>query len=341
MGQGQAARPRAEDSEDPVAIQQHFSRMVGTGFTPSPAQAATAPTPMDPAAIHSQFSRMVATTGTALPGAAANTPARLGGSPAEGGKEIEVRGPRLSVLRIFPAAFSLCILIVFIWPILATYHMAVDESVAYWIGSYGKIALLLPLIFAVTHVVHISLGRPSKPAVLTSLVVPCVVLLVLGDVVLSSSYNWTFALSSNDCNTFAGKQELQNAWDAAYSVYSTCIEETVKKHPQLSESKAFRLYRLQECEEYETELKKHEAAWTYLRHVEDTYACSGWCTTAKPIWTFEDTMDSCSTTVSQVFSTKVQRVSWQIIIYIVFVLVCGSLALVFFGPMIRGKGMKW
>lgn len=248
----------------------------------------------------------------------------------------------LTGLRFFPAAFSFCVCLAFLYPITATVYLAWDESVQYWIGRYGYAALLLPIIFVVTHAIHATSGVPSKPAVLCCLVVPSLMLILLSNMVLSAAIDKSSALSSSNCNSFDLKQNLQDEWEIAYQTYRTCLAATAAKFPQyLTLASSFQDYKFWDCEEYAEAYKAHKVTWGYLQSLEDDHGCGGWCSVGVTLWTSKEPRDSCSMAVSHVFQAKVKTIAFQVIIYIVLVLVLGCAALIRLGPILRARGIKW
>lgn len=267
-------------------------------------------------------------------------PALLGAEPG-----------RLQLQTLFPACFTFCAVVFYMWPVLATLDLANDPSVRYFIGNFATVVVAVPLlVILLAHLVHAQRGTPSKPAIVACLFLPSTLMLVINEYVLGASFDKASLLMSSNCTSFSGKAQLHKDWTIAYSNYTTCLNQTVQRNTSaLTLNEAFQLYRFYECTEYPAAYLSHRGTWSYLRSLEETFGCSGWCTLANPLFTFQAPDDTCSQAAAQVFSTKIQRVARQVIVYISAVLVGGSLTLIYYGPYIRRstarggvlEGVKW
>lgn len=345
-----ASRGYEEDLQDPAQVRDYFASMVSGSRSPA---ARTQLPPASPAlaqgpdvATKSLWERM-AGSGRAPPAHQFHSsmlPARQAPAEPVSPEKTRRESTGLTMLRLFPAAFSFCVFLVFAYPVLATLCLALDSTVQYWIGSYGKLAILIPLIFLVTHVVHSTTQVPSKPAVLFCVLVPSLFLLVLADVVLSNSIEMSGALLSSNCDEFDGKNHLQSEWETGYSIYQSCLAATVAKYPNLTNftlASAFENYKFQECEEYEGAYQSHKPAWDYLRSLEQEHGCAGWCSVNVTLWSFKEPKDSCSVAASDVFQVKIRRVALHIVIYVIAILVLGCVGIIRIGAILRAKGLKW
>jgi len=180
--------------------------------------------------------------------------------------------------RMLPTAFIFCCFVIFATPMALSISLGYDSSVRYWIGAWGLIAFGVPVLFAGGHLVHLERGCPRKPVVLLCTLFPAILFLILGDIHLSVAYDLSDQLFSSDCDTFDSKRLLQRSWDKANDLYVNCLSKTVEKagnKHNLTMEKAFDLYRIHHCEEYESALKEQKEEWDYLRHLEESHHCSG------------------------------------------------------------------
>lgn len=246
--------------------------------------------------------------------------------------------------KMLPTAFIFCCFVIFATPMALTIALGYDRSVKYWIGPWGLMSFGIPVLFALGHYVHLERGFPRKPVVLLCTLFPAVLFLIVGDIHLSVSYDLSDQLFSTDCDTFDSKRVLERAWERANDLYAKCITTTVqnqgKKH-NLTIAKAFDLYRIHHCEEYNSALQENKEQWDYLRHLEEQHHCSGWCEPGRRLWTYKGTRDACSVAVGTVLRFKVQRIAMQVVVYSVVVIVLVTIVLVLVGPMIRAAGMPW
>lgn len=254
------------------------------------------------------------------------------------------RSPRFSVFAdSFPRMFTCVCCLVFFTPIFLMVRIGRDTNVRYWLGPWCDIAAFLPCLFILGHIVHSSRGRPHKPTVLLCLLVPAITLLVLGEFVLTAVADRANQLFSTDCDTFPEKRALESQHVAAEGVFATCLADTVSsgRGGDLTLEHAAELYRIQDCEEYESELQTRQRDWTYLRHMEEEHRCAGWCSVGQPVWTFGEVRDSCSVAASTIFDGKIRHMASQVTVYTIVVLFITSIALLFVGDPLRQAGIDW
>lgn len=257
-----------------------------------------------------------------------------------GGEFVTSSGKGIDLEGLFPFLFSFCGFLIFLDPVWLMVHLSHDPNIMYWVGHWCELALLLPLPFFAAFFIQARMGRPHKTTVLLSLLAPAVALLVLGDILTTVSSNRADQLRSTDCDTFAEKRALERSWQAAHRLYMNCLEETVPTH-NLTLEAALALFRIQDCEEFSSGYAKYEQDWDYLWWLEEQHQCAGWCTTSVPLWTMQPVSDSCSVVASQLFSGKVKRMSKQVVVYSIFILVGTSIGHLVAGPSIRAMGLDW
>lgn len=248
--------------------------------------------------------------------------------------------------HLWPHAFTLSVLAVYGAPILAFCNLSRDASVQFWVGPLGMSTLAIPVLLVVCHMVHLRLGMPREGPVISTAVLPAVMLLILGNLHLVMSSGLGAVLVSKDCTTFQAKQDVQHSWRVAAQLYETCINRTVRaNHVPFAEG--LKLVRLPDCAEYkvkdngEDPHEEFRERWEYLRLVEEQYACAGWCWEAVPMWTTQRVKDACSYASGLVLKQRVRFVASRVIAYSVIVGAVFITGIVQFGAHIRRRGEDW
>lgn len=283
-------------------------------------------------------------------------------------------GSAFDRMNVSPLVCFFILGLVFLWPCSAVVRLEMDPVAKYWISPYGSgfpimtffvvtIFLFFIAIFVAQVLYHEKTVdnkryyplRGNKFIMLSSLLVPCILLFLFANIVLTISFDKSAQLAASDCedSPLKEKRVLQGHWFAAYEGFLGCITATVKRHPDvLTMGTGFQLYRFQECEEYPVLLGEHQLQWNYLRMLEDTLACSGWCARSSlpgvkgapappqgpPLWTFQGVNDGCALAMSQVFDDKIKYVALQVIVYIIVVLLAGVITLILVAPSMRNMG---
>jgi len=254
---------------------------------------------------------------------------------------------RMDVLRLVPWVIMLCCIVMFATPVMLTLHIGRDHNVKYWVGPWCDVVVILPIVFLVTGVMHLGKDLPDKRICAVCLLVPAIGLLILADSVLTVVSDKSDELFSLDCDTFAGKRDLEREWNAASELYNGCIEETLRTVKEsygreftVAEAKA--MYKIQDCEEYEATYLKHQRDWDYLKVLEEEEVCSGWCAPGESLWTYQDKpRDACSVSVSASLSGKVAHNAGQVLSSAIFILAFTCFLLVGVRPILKKHGIKW
>lgn len=238
-------------------------------------------------------------------------------------------------VRASPALFSFFTFFVLVVPFVKSLFIAFNPNVVFWMGIAPKVAVLfVPALVLLGFVIHSCLNRPSKIVVIVSLVVPCVILLVMGDTVLMNAMNEGNRLSSADCYIWSKKAEMEQSWQSAADFYTACGHDA-----NLTRRGT---YRIQECPGYAGQLKDHPD-WSYLATLEKMYDCGGWCEPHRPLWQYgAHPVDACSHAAGTVFTVKVRHVALQIVIYsIIIVGVTAALLILWGGSGGDGSYFGW
>eukprot|EP00411_Alexandrium_monilatum_P091637 CAMPEP_0175762370 /NCGR_PEP_ID=MMETSP0097-20121207/67163_1 /TAXON_ID=311494 /ORGANISM="Alexandrium monilatum, Strain CCMP3105" /LENGTH=274 /DNA_ID=CAMNT_0017072019 /DNA_START=12 /DNA_END=832 /DNA_ORIENTATION=+ len=262
---------------------------------------------------------------------------------SKGARELD---GEIDLIKMFPAAFTMICLLLFVvpmWIVLSIGHL---PAVAYFQNRFYYSVVVIPAITILVHIIHVRRGVPVKFAVVIGLVVPNLLLLWHGNAMYLNAVDKSEKLFSSDCNSFNTKRELQRSWEAAYALYSGCINETAKQTGH-SRDILMDIFRIQDCEEYRTALtgktdggtrayhESHVKDWTYLRKLEEEYFCAGWCYHAQQLWSSKVNKDSCSIVVANVYGKYVRPHASQVCVLMLAALGATAVMLIMVGPVLR------
>jgi len=238
----------------------------------------------------------------------------------------------IALCQLFPALFSLMCCLVFGVPVAVIANIGrmqqLAEVLPLWLGALA----IIPAVVVAAHAAHSARpGAPSKLVVFLALTVPSMVLLCYGGVVYLQASRLSEELSpSVACAASLEKRRLQHAWDAARDMYDGCMEATGRRD-DIDPAALRRRFRLQDCEEY-AEASRGSGArlaeWAYLRYMEETQGCSGWCSPAEPLWGHGGMGDSCSAAASSALRLQAMPRAAEVCSTMLLVLLI-SLALAF------------
>mmetsp|Transcript_81015 Transcript_81015/g.188217 ORF Transcript_81015/g.188217 Transcript_81015/m.188217 type:complete len:280 (-) Transcript_81015:204-1043(-) len=258
----------------------------------------------------------------------------------------------IDMLKMFPSAFTMIGALLFSVPMWIVLTIGRNPAVAYFQSNSFYSVLIIPVITILVHLVHVRKGVPHKAAVVTGLVLPNLILLWYGNAMYLNAVDKSDKLFSSDCNSFDNKRELQRSWEAAYALYSNCINQTAHATGH-SRQKLMDTFRIQDCEEYNAALtaytdsgtrayeEGHERDWTYLRSLEEEHFCAGWCYQAQQLWSSKAHKDSCSSVVSQLYGSYVRPHASEVCMLMLASLGATAMMLIMVGPVLRRHGMEW
>lgn len=254
--------------------------------------------------------------------------------------------------KTWAAGFLLLCLAIFGAPMLAIFRLAREPSVQYWVGPWGYLTGVIPVLMAVSYYVHVSAHRPRLIPVVFSTVIPSIILIAIANIHLSCTSAVANMLVSSDCVTYKEKNTIQSAWLIADRLYDECLNRTATQHG-LSYQEGLKLFRFNECLEYQAsytenedaktfdEYADHRPIWEFLRGLEQQESCGGWCEEARPLWTFQETKDSCSLACGAGLVNKVKPVAVQLLTYSFLVLILSIVGIRYIGKELHKHGMEW
>lgn len=272
------------------------------------------------------------------------------GGKLPGGWQLDGKQPEL--LRVFPWAFTAACCFLFAVPAWAELSLARDEALSYFRSDWTDVVMIIPVLICATHYIHMRQRVPNKLAVMVTLIAPSLILFLCASGARTAALDKHDKLLSASCDALPEKQALQDSWEAAHSLYVECLEETTKVS-KFSVDQLMDKFRITDCEEYNTAYTGHNAAgekvsaphhqkeWKYLKYLESSHFCSGWCYPGAQLWSSGVHKDSCSAVVSQLYRSHVAPRGSQVGAFMLVVLGSAIVALTALGPVLRSHGVEW
>lgn len=236
---------------------------------------------------------------------------------------------RILLRRIFPAAFTMMCTLLFIAPCCLMVYAARHPVVKHFFGAGYYILVIIPILITLVHFYHVRHG-PDKYVTHFALIIPSVLLLVYASVLNSATVN-SDRFFSVDCSTAKEKVHLQQEWEAANTLYQSCLNETAASR-NLTTAYLAKSFRIQDCTEYEDSLRGHHWDWTYLRQLEENHDCSGFCRPGQQLWSRGPHKDSCTIAIASVFRYVVRVNCVQVIVMSLITLFLDAALVLLQGP---------
>lgn len=244
-------------------------------------------------------------------------------------------------MGMFAIGFTLICCLLFLVPTYLIVHMVLNPVVAYWVPGPIGVCAVIPFIILIAHLIHIRIGAPNKWAIGVALVVPALILFAFSNITMAAG-GLGGALFSIDCNAMPEKADLERAWQRADTLFTNCLSNTAK---QRNESVAFleANFHVQDCTEYDKEwkMKKNTEKWNYLRYLEETQQCGGWCKPNRKLWSKNPGKDSCAVAISALFANQVAAHSEQVQTIMGLALAATGVMFLTVGPVLRDNGFDW
>lgn len=250
-----------------------------------------------------------------------------------------LREGKIRVRNMFPAAFTMICVLFFMIPCYLAVYAARHPVVRYFTGEWYYILAFIPVLIAIVHNFHVHNG-PNKSVTNLALLVPNMLLLVYGTNMLTSASSKADMLFSIDCNTMVEKAHLQQEWEAAHSLYRSCLKQTAASR-NVTTSFLATHFRIQDCSEYAPALQHHSREWSYLQYLEGKHACSGFCIPGEPLWSTGSHKDACAIEVSSVFRNVVKGNFMQVVALSLVTLCLDVVAVAFLGSMLKSNGFEF
>lgn len=223
----------------------------------------------------------------------------------------EGMGHARSDMDYFPLLFTIFCITVFAPPIWLIYRIGEDLQVQHWITSIAWVMLLIPLLYFLVYIYHVTTGQLSRRLILFTLIGSCTVSLILADFILLKAFHRGNEFKAKDCLTFATKRNMETEYQRGLTFFVDCVN-NLGNGTRLQEAAA--KYRITQCPGYEIQLAANPR-WPYLAATEESLRCGGWCTRGQPLWTRKRIQDSCSAAVSSIMLNKVRASMMQVVIF--------------------------
>lgn len=213
---------------------------------------------------------------------------------------------------LWPGIFTLCLAAFYSPSVLVGLHLGLDHNTQYWFGKTTlRMVLTIPVLILICHVIHHFAARPRFWPFLVSTVAPAIITLIVGLHVFGPINRTVLFLYSSDCTTYTQKLQVDNAYRSAAALFDTCVQRVATSTDSTVEATAS-LIGLEDCSEYQTateDVAAYSKEWAYLAELEETEACSGWCTPGSPsLWTRpHEVYDLCSHAAAGVMQGKALR----------------------------------
>lgn len=211
---------------------------------------------------------------------------------------------------LFPTLLTLVCFALFSSPVVTGLRLASDETVRYWIGWYPYFVLLAPAILVICHLLHLWYGRPRFILVVLSTIIPAGVLVFIGYTLFFNNGGIAEQLLSSDCTTYDSKYRIEEAYRSARDLYDTCVSRFAEESG-LSVHAAAERHTIEDCPDYRNspESATFWREWEYLRHLETSQECAGWCYEEEvALWTSNaQPKDVCSKDAGVIIDGKVRR----------------------------------
>lgn len=244
---------------------------------------------------------------------------------------------KLMFRRMFPAAFTLLSMLLFLVPTYLIVHSAKHPVVKYWHGGWYIFLIIIPAIIVVVHFQHIKNG-PDRYMTNLALLFPSFLLFMFGMFFLQSSTIKSELLFSPDCQIMQEKAHLQREWEAASDVYDLCLKNSAKQR-NLTTAYLTKMFRIQDCNDYPSYLLDHKRSWGYLRMLEEDHACTGFCKPGKQLWSNGPHKDACALPVASVFEYVVRSSSVQVVAMSLMTLCLVAGLVSFVGPAMASESV--
>lgn len=232
---------------------------------------------------------------------------------------------------------TVCLFCVYAAPTVVSAQLGSDPDVAFWIGSFGNLALFIPVWLLGMYYVQLwqlARGRHHRVLLILTGTVPAVMLMIIGGSYMGRSKFLYGQLKADDCSGRGGLAEkplLQDAYDQARGLYDECL---LKLYVTNGNQTLPRRPTLQSCEEWFGEewygaapnassndfaawrgyhyhdiggqpiTKRRRREFNYLASVEANHACGGFCKVGLPLWTEYDVVGRQGTMCAPIVGLK-------------------------------------
>lgn len=226
----------------------------------------------------------------------------------------------------FEVKLFFAVIILLSWPVSICYFLYEKPSVSYWFGHWEIILANGIVIWTIAMYALFLFKLMSKgTATILLLVLPCTTLAISSELQELQFQFISAALGSQDCSSNVEKVHIQEAWEVAKNTSVNCDKYLMKLTGSSKEELA-KVRRFESCPDYYQAMGSFEKEWMYLRGLELSYQCGGWCTPDYPLWTLSKTpLDSCSLVAGHAMKSSIAHMGQQLSVYSFIILISVSL----------------
>lgn len=213
-------------------------------------------------------------------------------------------------------------------PIASCFLLASKPTVQYLFGDWilYTIIVIVAWIF-MCHFAIVYKALPIRLAPIFVVILPCALLAIVAQV-----QAWQFSgqgamLTASDCQSFEVKVRLETAWLQAQELFTNCTQ-NLATVTGASVDEIAQVITFEECPGYQAKLPAYGHEWQYLKHLEKTYRCGGWCNAHLPLWEPQwGESDSCSSVAGRSLTQQISLLGMQVTAYSGILLLTCSLGL--------------
>lgn len=221
---------------------------------------------------------------------------------------------------------SLFLLVILGPPAVSCSWLSMQPTFTYWFGQSSVILTAAALLCVATGQAALIRGSlPRRLVLIVSVFVPVACLLLTATFTGGAVGGMAFRLQSLDCRNYAAKWHVEEAWRAAAQLKEACLANRTAATSEARQEEVELTMPVQECPGYEEGFAQWGYEWEYLKALEETERCAGWCEySSKPLWRVflnENPKDRCALAAADVLGGQVRRICSQVQLYCIIVLV--------------------
>lgn len=218
--------------------------------------------------------------------------------------------------QLFPSLMTLAFFALFGYPIVAGVSLALDPTVAYFIGRWGFMVLAIPFLIFIGHAAHEKYQRPRFWAVMGSTVLPALIVIAVAYAHVLPLGHLNAVLVSQDCTSYPLKFKLQNAYEAAAALFGQCATRVAGATNSTPTSAAM-LLDVTDCVEYRVSQlhQVYDEQWALLGKLEQAQGCSGFCIPGQiGLWSRQPSAgDTCAVVAATSIKTVAKTLAFRML----------------------------
>jgi hypothetical protein len=234
------------------------------------------------------------------------------------------------VRDLYPSLMTIALFAIDGSAIVNGVRLAKDPSANYWVGPYGYVTLIVPILIGIAHVSQVTNRRPGYLALVFSAAIPPFIFIILGYMYMVPVGMTVDRLYSSDCMTFQEKYQIEQGYRSAETFWQNCLPGAAIER-DMTEEELAKILSITECYGYESakEASGFAKQWNYLEQLEETEKCSGWCKPGEhALWSSNPIgWDSCAAAAGLSMQEKVSRNAFRMMVNGVFGFLIAALSI--------------